>query len=219
MVQAKVVKGAGGASDQSLDCSQILAMFDPKIEFGSHSEMQGSLNKREAYNAKSGKGYQAEHAPPAGILHTKGRSGSLVAGARGSSYSTGGALTWMAHDGQIARREHKILTDAMRRFSQLNDAPPASRATLKEWLNAYKDGVKDALTNADPKRAIKKPPDVDEASLIAQAAECIAEAAEADFAAKGVPLSTQCRNPWKATKEQIREAQAAIQAAKSGSPV
>lgn len=216
MVQAKVVKGAGGGADQSMDCSSILAMFDPEIKFGTHSEMQGSLNSREAYDPKKGRGYQAEHAPPAGIMHVKGRQGALMAGARGSSYSTGSALTWMAHDGQTAGREHKILTDAMKKFSQMNDAPPKTQKTLKEWMDAYKNGVKDALKNADPKRAIKKPPDLDEDSLIDQAAECIKEAAEADFASKGVPMDTVCRNPWKATKEQIKEARRVIQANRSG---
>jgi hypothetical protein len=216
MVQAKVVKGAGGGADEELTCAQIFACFDPEIKFGSHSAMQGSLDHVEKYDPKTGKGYQAEHVPPAGTMHVSGRGvkgEAVVSGAMGSSYSTGSATTWMAHDGQTAGREHKILTDHMREFSQLNDAAK-KQATLKEWLSRYKDGVKDALKNAVPKRKIKKPPDLDEDSLIDKAAECIEAMAKAYFDEAGVDENTKLRNPWPARGDQIEAAKAAAQAAK-----
>ncbi len=210
MVQLKVVKGGGGGPGAALSCAQILALFDPEITFGAHEKMQGSLSKVEAYDPKLGKGYQAEHFPPAGTLHVSGRSGTLVSGAAGSSYSTSSGLTWMAHDGQTAGREHKILTDRMREFSQANDAA-GRKATLDQWLGDYKEGVKDALKKADPKRKIKKPPDLDEDALIDQAAECIHAAAKQYFDEAGVGGGTELRNPWPATAEQ-HAAQAAQQA-------
>jgi hypothetical protein len=218
MVQAKIVKGAKAGTKVKMTCAQIFACFDPEIKFGSHSDMQGSLDKVESYDPKKGKGYQAEHVPPAGTMHQSGRGlkgEALVTGAQGSSYSTGGATTWMAHDGQTSGREHKILTDTMREFSQLNDAQrPKVEATLKEWLSKYKEGVKDALKTAVPKRKIKKPPDLNEDSLIDQAAECIEEAAKKYFEDAGVDENTKLRNPWPARKDQIAAAKAVAQAAK-----
>lgn len=219
-VQAKVVKGGGAALVAAMDCSQVLACFDPEIKFGPHSEMQGSLDSVEKYDPKQNKGYQAEHVPPAGTMHVSGRGEkgeALIAGATGSKYTTSSATTWMAHDGQGELREHKILTDNMREFSQLNQAAiPPKNATLKEWLSKYKDGVKKALKTAVPKRKIKKPPDLDEDALIDKAAECIEAAALKYFKEAGVDENTKLRNFWKPRKDQIEAAQAVARNAPKG---
>ena len=194
MVKAMVVKGGGaGMAENSMTCAEICACFDPPIEFGPHSKMQGSLA-----------GYQAEHIIPTSTFHVKGREGDRIPGCTG--YSTPDALTWMVHDEQHAGTEHKRLTDPMRQFSQRTDVANG-QATLKDWLDEYREGVKDALKNANPKRGNKRP-DLDEDSLIEAAAECIrARAAEA-FASMNPPVKeeTLLRNAWKATKQQIKEA-------------
>lgn len=189
MVQLKVVKAGGAGGKKSLKCSEILASFDPPIEFGSHSEMVGSKD-----------GYQAEHIIPTSAFHESGRSGARVANCSG--YSTPSATTWMVGDGQGAGQEHKILTDAMREFSQANDLA-GREAPLSEWLDKYKEGTKDALKNGEPRRKNKRD-DLDDDSLIDAAAECIrAHAAEA-FAKLDPPVKpeTPLRNPWQATKAQ-----------------
>lgn len=217
MVKAVVVKGGGAGNVTNLTCSEIFACFDPPIDFGPHGEMQGSLDSRESYDAKAGEGWQAEHFPPAGTMHQTGRGGAgsvLLSAVQGSSYTTGSALTWMVHDGQTGGREHKILTDAMRQFSQENHANHDRRATLKEWLEKYKDGAKDALKNANPKRTNNRP-DLDEDSLINAAAECIQARAKEFFDSVGVNENTQLRNPWKSRQDQ-RDAVAAREAGIGG---
>jgi hypothetical protein len=196
MVQAKVVKGGGaGIGKGKLDCDAICAAFDPPIEFGTHSEMVGSLDN-----------YQAEHIIPTSSFHEMGRGGDRVSGCSG--YSTSGALTWMARDGQSANQEHKILTDQMRLFSQSNDLA-GRQATLNEWLDEYKKGAKEALKKAIPKRDIKDK-SLDEDELIEQAAECIKQKAAESFSKTKPPVKgdTKLRNPWKATDEQRRAAPA-----------
>ena len=195
MVQAKVVKGGGAGSEKSLTCAEILASFDPPIEFGSHSDMVGSKS-----------GYQAEHIVPTSAMHESGRSGPRVAGCSG--YSTPSALTWMVGDGQSAGMEHKILTDAMRQFSQANDLA-GRQAPLSEWLDKYQDATKKALKEGLPKRTIKRD-DVDHDSLIDAAAECIRARAAESFAEMDPPVKpeTPIRNPWEATNEQRAAADA-----------
>jgi hypothetical protein len=193
MVQAKIVKGGGAGSVADMDCAAILASFDPPIEFGPHSEMVGSMP-----------GYQAEHIVPTSAAHQSGRSGPTMPGCEG--YSTSGALTWMVGDGQSAGMEHKLLTDPMREFSQLNDLADR-QAPLSEWLDKYKDGAKDALKNGKPPRTT--PEGLDRDALIDAAAECIAEAAAAAFAEMGVAPETPMRNPWPATQAQQAAAEAA----------
>lgn len=193
MVQAKVVKGGGAGSTKSLTCEEILASFDPPIEFGSHSDMVGSMT-----------GYQAEHIIPTSAMHQSGRSGPRITGCSG--YSTPSALTWMVGDGQTAGMEHKILTDAMRQFSQANDLA-GQQAPLSQWLDKYQDATKKALKEGLPKRNITRD-DVDHDSLIDAAAECIRARAEESFAEMDPPVKpdTPLRNPWAATAEQRAEA-------------
>ena len=188
MVQAKIVKAGGAGGKATMTCAEILACFDPKIKFGSHEDMVGSK-----------KGYQAEHIIPTSAVHESGRSGPRVAGASG--YSTPGALTWMVGDGQSAGQEHKILTDAMREFSQQNSVD-GRNAPLKEWLDKYEDAAKKALKEGKPKR--KTDPKYDRDSLIDAAAKCIRLAAEDAFANMKPPVKpdTKLRNPWEATAEQ-----------------
>lgn len=191
MVQVKIVKGGGaGAGPGKMTCDEICAAFDPPIKFGTHSEMVGSK-----------KGYQAEHIVPTSAAHVKGRGGDLMPGCEG--YSTPGALTWMVRDGQKAGQEHKLLTDPMREFSQANDVA-GKQAPLKDWLNEYEKGAKDALKNAKPKRKIKDK-SLDEDSLIAAAAKCIKDRAAKSFADMDPPVmpDTKMRNPWPATQEQV----------------
>jgi hypothetical protein len=198
MVQLKVVKAGGAGSPARMKCSDILACFDPPIKFGTHAKMVGTK-----------RGYQAEHVLPAAAMHKKGRKGARIAGASG--YSTSGAMTFMAGDGQKRGYEHKILTDQMRKFSQANDAAiPPKNATMKEWLEEYKKGAKEALDVGKPKRKINRP-DLDRASLIDKAAECIKRAAAESFSKMRPPVrpSTPMRNPWKATSAQKRAARAA----------
>jgi hypothetical protein len=210
MTKAQIIKAGGAMAVKVMDCAEILACFDPEIEFGSHSEMQGSLEHVEAYNRKTGAGYQAEHVPPCSTLHVSGRGGALFGAVKGTLYSTGKALTWMAHDGQVGTSEHKLLTEQMRRFSQHNRAAiPPKNATLKEWMAEYKKGVKNALTNATPKRKIKKPPQLDEKALIDKAADCIEAAALQYFKDAGVDEDTELRNAWKPTGDQVKAAKAA----------
>jgi hypothetical protein len=189
MVQAKVVKGGGAGAGMSLTCAEILASFDPPIEFGSHCDMVGSKS-----------GYQAEHIVPTSAMHEGGRSGPRVDGCSG--YSTPSALTWMVGDGQSAGQEHKILTDAMREFSQANDLA-GRQAPLSEWLDKYQDATKDALKNGLPKRNITRT-DVDPDALIDAAAECIRARAAESFAEMDPPVTpeTPLRNPWEATNAQ-----------------
>jgi hypothetical protein len=190
MVKAMVVKGGGAVvNGGKMTCEEIFASFDPPIVFGSHKDMQGSLN-----------GYQAEHIVPTSVFHKMGRDGARVPGCEG--YSTSSALTFMVRDGQSAGQEHKLLTDPMREFSQANDLA-GRQGTLNEWLDKYQDGASNALKNADPKRKIINP-DLDEDSLIDAAAECIrARAAEA-FASLDPPVNgnTPLRNSWDATAAQ-----------------
>jgi hypothetical protein len=190
MVQAKVVKGAGGGAEEKMTCEEILACFDPKIKFGAHDKMQGTK-----------KGYQAEHIVPTAAMHKAGRSGPRVAGCSG--YTTPKALTWMVRDRQKVLQEHKILTDAMRQFSQSNDLAGGREAPLKEWLDKYEEGTKKALKDGKPARKITNDK-VDKDSLINAAAECIRARAEEAFAEMKPPVKpdTKLRNPWKATKEQ-----------------
>lgn len=193
MVKAMVVKGGGASmAERTMTCAEICACFDPPIEFGPHSKMQGSLA-----------GYQAEHIIPTSTFHVMGREGDRVPGCSG--YSTPDALTWMVHDEQTAGTEHKRLTDPMRQFSQRTDVA-SGQAPLKDWLDEYKNGVKDALKNADPKRMNNRP-DLDEDSLIDAAAECIRARAAESFAEMDPPVreDTPLRNAWKATKAQIAE--------------
>jgi hypothetical protein len=189
MVKAVVVKAGGAGMTSSMTCEQIFACFDPPIEFGTHSEMVGSLA-----------GHQAEHIVPTSAFHQLGRGGDKMPDCDG--YSTSGALTWMVRDGQSAGQEHKLLTDPMREFSQNNDLNKR-QAPLSEWLDKYQEGAKDALKNADPKRKVTNKK-VDENSLIDAAAECIRARAEEAFAELDPPvkLSTKLRNPWEATIEQ-----------------
>jgi hypothetical protein len=195
MVQAKVVKGGGAGGTADMTCAEILASFDPPIEFGSHSEMVGSMP-----------GYQAEHVVPTSAMHESGRSGPTIPGCEG--YSTSGALTWMVGDGQSAGMEHKLLTDPMRQFSQANDLA-GQQAPLSKWLDKYKDGAKSALKSGNPQR--KTPDHLDRDSLIDAAAECIRLAAAEAFANSDPPVtpSTPLRNPWPATGEQRAAAAAA----------
>lgn len=201
MVQAKIVKagGAGGIADMT--CADILASFDPPIEFGTHANMVGSMP-----------GYQAEHIVPTSAFHQSGRSGPTMTDCTG--YSTPGALTWMVGDGQSAGMEHKLLTDPMRQFSQANDLA-GRQAPMSEWLDKYKDGAKNALKNGNPQR--KTPAHLDRDSLIDAAAECITLAAAESFANMNPPVtpSTPLRNPWPATGEQ-RAAAAASSANTTG---
>lgn len=188
MVQLKVVKGGGAGGIADMTCAEILACFDPPIEFGSHSEMVGSKT-----------GYQAEHIVPTSAAHQSGRSGPTIPGCDG--YSTSTALTWMVGDGQTAGMEHKLLTDPMREFSQANDL--ANRqAPLSEWLDEYKEGAKDALKNGQPPRTT--PDHLDRDSLIDAAAECIRLAAAESFgnADPPVKMDTPMRNPWPTTQAQ-----------------
>lgn len=189
MVQLKVVLAGGGGAISEMSCAQILACFDPPIEFGTHSNMVGTKD-----------GYQAEHILPTSAMHDLGRGGAKFAGCEG--YSTGGALTFMAGDGQSEGMEHKILTDAMRKFSQSNDLA-GKNAPMSEWLEKYQEGAKDALSKGRPTRAINRP-DLDRSSLIEKAAECIALAAAESFAKMDPPVKpeTPLRNPWAATKAQ-----------------
>ena len=120
MVQLKVVKAGGAGGKKDLTCAEILASFEPPIEFGSHEDMVGSKRK-----------YQAEHIIPTSAAHESGRSGPRVPGCEG--YATSGALTWMVGDGQSAGAEHKLLTDPMREFSQANDLA-GEQAPLSKWL-------------------------------------------------------------------------------------
>lgn len=200
MVQAKVVKGGGAGSVADMDCSAILASFDPPIEFGPHSEMVGSMP-----------GYQAEHIVPTSAMHQSGRGGATMPGCEG--YSTPGALTWMVGDGQSAGMEHKLLTDPMRQFSQANDLA-GRQAPLSEWMDKYQDAAKDALKNGKPPRTT--PEGLNRDDLIDAAAECIRAAAEAAFAAMDPPVTpeTPLRNPWPATNAQ----RAAAAAAPAGNP-
>lgn len=168
-----------------MTCAQICAAFDPPIKFGSHSSMVGSR-----------KGYQAEHIIPTSSFHKKGRKGPRMPGCSG--YSTPSAQTWMAHDGQTAKKEHKILTDQMRKFSQNNGA---TQKPLSDWLKEYEKGAEKALRDAKPQRKIKDPkhnPD----SLRAKAAKCIRNHAADSFAKMRprVTMATKLRNPWKAPK-------------------
>ncbi|WP_431052950.1 hypothetical protein [Roseateles sp. L2-2] len=195
MVQLKVVKAGGAGSPADMKCSEILACFDPPIEFGTHSQMQGTKD-----------GYQAEHILPTSAMHDLGRAGDKFAGCEG--YSTGGALTFMAGDGQKEGFEHKILTDQMRKFSQANDVKvPPRNAPMKEWLKEYKEGAKAALDKGLPHRTINRT-DLDRDSLIEQAAECIVLAAKESFGKLDPPVTedTPLRNPWKATQEQVQAA-------------
>ncbi len=194
MVQLKVVKAGGAGAIADMKCSEILACFDPPIEFGSHSQMVGSKD-----------GYQAEHILPTSAMHDLGRGGAKFPGCEG--YSTGGALTFMAGDGQSEGMEHKILTDQMRQFSQQNDLVNRN-APMSEWMEQYKQGAKDALSKGKPTRTIKRP-DLDRDSLIAAAAECITLAAAESFAKLDPPVKpeTPLRNPWAATKAQKAEAE------------
>ena len=193
MVKSMVVKGAGAGSLKGMKCAEICAAFDPEIKFGTHGNMVGTKKK-----------YQAEHIVPTAAFHKLGRGGAKMPGCSG--YSTSGALTWMARDGQNANQEHKLLTDPMRKFSQSNDLKD-KKAPLKDWLKKYEEGAKDALKNAKPKRKIKRK-DLNENDLIAAAAECIRQVAEESFAKMKPPVEpdTELRNPWEATKEQIKEA-------------
>jgi len=205
MVQLKVVKAGGAGGQTTMKCADILACFDPPIKFGTHARMVGSK-----------KGYQAEHILPAASMHKKGRTGARIAGASG--YSTSGALTFMASDGQKKGFEHKILTDRMRKFSQANDAAnPKKNPTMKEWLEEYKKGAKEALDKGKPPRKIKRR-DLKRSSLIDAAAECIKRAAAEAFSKMRPPVkpSTPLRNPWKATAAQKRAARATGRAGRTG---
>lgn len=188
MVQLKVVKAGGAGGKKKMKCADILASFDPPIEFGPHEDMVGSKKK-----------YQAEHIVPTSAAHKSGRSGARVRGCEG--YSTSGALTWMVGDGQSAGAEHKLLTDPMREFSQASDLA-GEQAPLSKWLDKYKDGAKDALKNGKPQR--KTPAGLNRDSLIDAAAECIKLAAAEAFAKTDPPVkpNTPMRNPWPATNEQ-----------------
>lgn len=202
MVQFKVVKAGGAGGKLNMTCAEILASFDPKIEFGSHEDMVGSKKK-----------YQAEHIVPTSAAHKSGRSGPRIKGCEG--YSTSEALTWMVGDGQSEGAEHKLLTDPMREFSQANDLKD-QQASLSKWLDKYKEGVKDALANGKPKR--KTPPGLDRDSLIEAAAECIALAAAEAFAEMDPPVkpNTPMRNPWPATNEQRAAAEASSRGGRRG---
>jgi hypothetical protein len=114
----------------------------------------------------------------------------------------------MVGDGQSAGMEHKLLTDAMRQFSQANDLA-GRQAPLSEWLDKYEDAAKDALTNGKPPRTT--PEDLDRDSLIDAAAECIRLAAAEAFANMDPPVTpdTPLRNPWPATQAQRAAAEAA----------
>jgi len=188
MVQAKIVKGAGKGAKKKMTCAQIFASFDPPIEFGSHEDMVGSKD-----------GYQAEHIIPTSAMHESGRSGPRIDGCDG--YSTPEALTWMVGDGQSEGMEHKILTDAMREFSQANDLA-GEQAPLSEWLDQYEEGAKDALRDGKPPRTTPK--GLDRESLINAAAACIRAMAAEAFAKMDPPVkpNTELRNPWKATEAQ-----------------
>ncbi len=194
MVQAKVVKSGGAGATEKMTCSDILASFDPPIEFGSHKDMVGSKS-----------GYQAEHIIPTSAMHQLGRSGPTIEGCAG--YATRAALTWMVGDGQSAGMEHKLLTDPMRELSQANDLA-GRQAPASEWLDTYKEGAKDALKNGKPPRTTAAGLDPD--SLIDAAAECIRLAAAEAFANMDPPVTpdTPLRNPWGATKAQRAEADA-----------
>lgn len=111
-------------------------------------------------------------------------------------------------------QEHKILTDAMREFSQANDLANRN-APLNEWLDQYKEGTKNALKNAKPKRKITNK-NLDEDSLIDAAAECIRAAAAKAFADMGIKPNTPMRNPWPATGDQRAAAAAAARGGRGG---
>jgi hypothetical protein len=194
MVKVMVVKGgAAGLPPGHMTCDEICAEFDPPIEFGPHSKMQGTME-----------GYQAEHIIPTAAFHQSGRSGPPF-NSQCEGYSTGSALTWMVEDEQTFPSEHKLLTDPMREFSQQN-ALTETNAPLSAWLDKYEEGTQNALKDAVPKRKIKNP-ELDPDSLIAAAAKCIREKAEQAFASMRPPVNpdTPLRNPWNATKAQ-REA-------------
>ena len=185
MVKVVVLKAGGAGRGRSLDCATICAAFTPPIEFGSHSEMVSTL-----------RGYQAEHIVPTSAFHKKGRKGPKMPGC--DDYSTPQGLTWMAFDGQTAKKEHKILTDQMRLFSKKNDGA-GKQASLKGWLDEYEKGAKNALDKAKPQRKIKDDSH-DPDSLRAAAAKCIREHAAEAFRAMPVAMNTKLRNPWKASR-------------------
>ena len=173
MVQAKVVKGAGGGSAKELSCAEIFACFDPPIEMGPHGEMDKSVAR------------QAEHVPPCSNMHVKGRDGATIPGCE--KYSTSKAMTWMVEDGQRLGTEHQRLTKAMRDFSQANGN---SNKTLKQWMDKYQEATKDVLKDRAVTKAGKN---YDKDSLAAAAAECIREKVDASFQGK-VSQSTPLRN-------------------------
>jgi hypothetical protein len=122
----------------------------------------------------------------------------------------------MARDGQSENQEHKLLTDPMREFSQANDLA-GKNAPLKDWLDEYEEGTKNALKNAIPKRKIKNKK-LDEDSLIEAAAECIRARAAESFAKMDPPIksNTKLRNPWAATSEQREAARKAMKRGTGG---
>ena len=187
MVQAKLVKAA---KKDSMNCADIFAQFDPPIKMGTHEEMQGTK-----------KGYQAEHILPCSAMHESGRSGPKFG--KCGDYSTSGALTWMASDGQSEGQEHKLLTDPMREFSQENELA-GRNATRDEWMDEYEKATKKALKEGKKQRKLKDPT-MDRDSLIDKAAKCIRILAEKSFDEVGITANTKLRNPWDPTKEQIAE--------------
>lgn len=179
MVKAVVVKGGGAGTPKDMSCAAIFACYDPPIEMGPHHEMQGSRT-----------GYQAEHVPPCSNFHESGRGGPRIPGC--SNYSTGSAMTWNVFDGQAAGAEHKVLTDAMRAFSQANETA-GSNATLGQWLDKYEEATKDCLKNSSTRSLSEAGKNLDPDELAAAAAKCIRQAVEASFAGK-VEQNTPLRN-------------------------
>jgi hypothetical protein len=177
MVQAKVVKGAGGGAGAKMDCDAIFACFDPPVEMGPHEDMDKSRER------------QAEHVPPCSNMHVKGRGGAKVSGC--DNYSTSRAQTWMVEDGQKLGAEHQRLTQSMREFAKANEgAIPPKNASLKEWMDEYQKAAKDVLKDRPVKTSAKH---LDKDSLAAAAAECIRERVDASFAGK-VDQNTPLRN-------------------------
>ncbi len=170
-VQMKVVKGAGGTPDASLDCSTIFASFTPPIEFGQYDDETYRAKWRNINNAQGNTGgWQAEHVPPCSNFHVSGRDGATIPGC--SNYSTDKALTWMVHDGQTHGEEHRILTEHMADFAKKNkpEGLPEKHATLSEWMDEYEKGAKRALKDSKDRTP---DPTRDHDSLAQAAAECI----------------------------------------------
>ena len=192
MVAAQIVLAGAASTDIDAECAAIKASFDPPIVTGSHSSVA-------AANKASGSGCQAEHAVPASNFHESGRSGPRIEGASG--YNTGDAFCWNAFDNQSAATEHKVLTDAMKQFSE---SLGGQNATLEQWMDQYQKKAEECLASESESRSDKaeqrsrlpgKTKEEREA-LAKKAAACLRIEMERAFAAMDPPVSpsTPLRN-------------------------